>query len=539
MKKTVWVIFFFISLLFGGISEKYELYRKFLENRSIELAKKLIEDYPTAPFRNEVILFLLQKVYKTDKEEALRLIRKLDISNIPYSQVKNLFEIYKYLGLNPKTLIINYPEIFIEHLDKFKFSQDEREKIAKRLFKNKKYKYVLKLSKDCHLIGVSLYRLKEYGKSEKVLLHCQEDKAKQFLIYAYLKLNKYSQAEKFVEKENNPYLFYILGRELLERGFISKGIEVLEKSTYSESNFYLGIAYFALKDYKKAREYLKAYSPENDTDKAKRLFWLFKTELNLGNRDIALRYLRETSRYDNFYGAVAKLFLGLKVYKPITLVDVHSPNLYFELKKIYDLGFLNYMRYEAFKNKEKITTGDILLLQDIDPYTSIRLSVNKYGVSSDIYRYVSHPTPFEEIVNRVSKRFKVPKALIYAVMRQESLFDIYAVSASGAKGLMQLMDFTAKWKAKRLGIKLDNIFEPYTNILLGTAYLAFLYDYWNGDMVRVIASYNAGQSAVSQWKRYDDGFLFIELIPYSETKNYTKKVLYNYYIYSEKLEKLF
>lgn len=535
MGRAFVLIFFSISLLFGGISEKYELYKKFLENRSVELAKKLIENYPTAPFRNEIILFLLRKVYKTDKKEALDLIQKLDISNIPRSQVKNLFEIYKYLNLNLKPLIINYPEMLIKYLDKFKFSQDEKEKIAKKLFKSKKYKYVLKLSRDCYLISVSLYRLKEYEESEKVLLNCQEDKAKQFLIYVFLKLNKYSQAEEFVKKENNPYLFYILGRELLERGFISKGIEILEKSTYPESNFYLGIAYFALKDYKKASEYFKVYSPENDTDRAKRFFWLFKTELNLGNRDIAFKYLRKTSQYDNFYGIIARLFLGLNVYKPITPVDVNPPNLYFELKKIYDLGFLHYMRYEAFKNKEDITTGDILLLQDIDPYTSIRLSVNKYGVSSDIYRYVSYPTPFEEIVSRVSERFNVPKALIYAVMRQESLFDIYAVSPSGAKGLMQLMDFTARWKAKGLGIKLENIFEPYTNILLGTAYLAFLYDYWKGDMVRVIASYNAGRSAVGRWKRYDDDFLFIELIPYSETKNYTKKVLYNYYIYLEKL----
>jgi len=325
----------------------------------------------------------------------------------------------------------------------------------------------------------------------------------------------------------------------LERGFISKGIKFLEKSTYPESKFYLGIAYFSLKDYKKAGEYFKVYSPKKDINRAKKFFWLFKIELNIGNRDTAFKYLRETSRYDNFYGAVAKLFLGLNVYKPITLVDVNPPNLYFELKKIYDLGFPNYMRYEAFKNKEKITTGDILLLHSIDQYTSIRLAVNKYGVDSDIYKYVSHPTPFGEIVSQVSKRFNIPKALIYAVMRQESLFDIYAVSVSGAKGLMQLMDFTARWKARRLGIKLDNIFEPYTNIFLGTAYLAFLYDYWNGDMVRVIASYNAGQNAVSRWKRYDDDFLFIELIPYSETRNYTKKVLYNYYIYSEKLEKLF
>jgi len=103
-------------------------------------------------------------------------------------------------------------------------------------------------------------------------------------------------------------------------------------------------------------------------------------------------------------------------------------------------------------------------------------------------------------------------------------------------GLMQLMDFTAKWKAERLGMSVKDLFDVETNITLGTAYLRFLLDYWNGNLAKAVASYNAGQGAVSRWKDYGDDYIFIELIPYKETRDYVKKVLYNYYIYNELLK---
>ena len=276
--------------------------------------------------------------------------------------------------------------------------------------------------------------------------------------------------------------------------------------------------------------------PLKDIDRAKKAFWLFKTNLALKRPEEALLNLLEASKYENFYSAVAKLYLNHRVYNPAVKTSVDKPNLFFQLKEISEIGFPYYMRIEAFRNKEYITSGDILLLKDYDPYLSIRLAVNKFGVDSDIYRLVAYPTPFRGIVKQVSRRFNVSESLIYAVMRQESLFNIYAISPSGAMGLMQLMDFTAKWKAKRLGISARDIFDVYTNITLGTAYLRYLLDYWEGDLVRAIASYNAGPGAVSKWKDYGDDYIFIELIPYRETRKYVKKVLYNYYVYQDLLK---
>lgn len=120
-------------------------------------------------------------------------------------------------------------------------------------------------------------------------------------------------------------------------------------------------------------------------------------------------------------------------------------------------------------------------------------------------------------------------------MRQESLFDPLALSRSDAKGLMQLIDTTAKWQAERLRIKINNIFDPKENLTLGVAYLSHLINFWNGDLVRAIASYNAGPGAVRRWLDFKDPILFIETIPYRETRKYTKRVLMFFYIYRELL----
>jgi soluble lytic murein transglycosylase len=115
-------------------------------------------------------------------------------------------------------------------------------------------------------------------------------------------------------------------------------------------------------------------------------------------------------------------------------------------------------------------------------------------------------------------------------MRQESLFDPLAISPSGAKGLMQLMDFTARKVSQRYRIP-NNVLSPRENILLGTAYLKEMIELWNGDWIRAIASYNAGPERVKGFIQHKDPYVFIETIPISETRNYVKRVLENYYIY--------
>lgn len=131
---------------------------------------------------------------------------------------------------------------------------------------------------------------------------------------------------------------------------------------------------------------------------------------------------------------------------------------------------------------------------------------------------------------------------MFAVTRQESAFMIQAKSHVGAMGLMQLMPATAKETAQRYGIALDNprsAVIPAINIQLGAAYLSQVLGQFNGNRVLASAAYNAGPGRVRQWLRdakhlpYD---VWVESIPFDETRLYVQNVLTYSVIYGEKLK---
>lgn len=142
---------------------------------------------------------------------------------------------------------------------------------------------------------------------------------------------------------------------------------------------------------------------------------------------------------------------------------------------------------------------------------------------------------------------KGEEALIWAITRQESLFDPQAESAAGAKGLMQLLPSTAKEVAR----KNDLPFSPATlsdgkaNVRLGDAYINQLIRQFDGSYILAIAAYNAGQGRARQWQRQygdigktpEEAVDWIENIPFSETRNYVQRVLENLQVYRVLLPK--
>lgn len=135
------------------------------------------------------------------------------------------------------------------------------------------------------------------------------------------------------------------------------------------------------------------------------------------------------------------------------------------------------------------------------------------------------------------KKGEADPLLVNAIIRAESLFDRRAFSRAGAIGLMQLMPPTGKRLSKKLNIRLatnENLFDPDLNVRLGSRYLGDLVKEFKGALVPAIASYNAGKRPVKRWwnKRGDEPIeVFIEKIPYQETRNYVKKVLGYLYEY--------
>jgi soluble lytic murein transglycosylase len=148
------------------------------------------------------------------------------------------------------------------------------------------------------------------------------------------------------------------------------------------------------------------------------------------------------------------------------------------------------------------------------------------------------PQPWKVLVNNAGEAFKVKTELIYAIMRQESSFNPNARSFADAFGLMQLIPEMAKRAQSSTGIKLlhhEDLYQPETNIPLGTAYLRELLAHWKNGFVPAVASYNANENAISSWlkSRYHGNELeFIEDVPYEETRNYIKLVMRNFIFYT-------
>jgi soluble lytic murein transglycosylase len=122
-------------------------------------------------------------------------------------------------------------------------------------------------------------------------------------------------------------------------------------------------------------------------------------------------------------------------------------------------------------------------------------------------------------------------------MRQESRFVTAAKSGAGAAGLMQIMPGTARWVAKKLGLKgyrESLIHQLDTNLKLGTYYMKTVLTWFDDSPVMATAAYNAGPSRARQW-RGDvplEGAIYAETIPFDETRDYVKKVMSNTVYYA-------
>ena len=289
-------------------------------------------------------------------------------------------------------------------------------------------------------------------------------------------------------------------------------------------------------------------------------YWLGRTYKELGYNELSIKWFKESSKYlTTYYGQLA--FMEL------------DPNGTFELSK--DLKIEKEYRDYFFK-KEIVKVIYLLDELDEDKYTKHMLrhlandnvqngseilaaelatNIERFDFAIQISKIASYEKRFHNkynypiisTPNYINGR-KIPEsAFILSIIRQESEFDLSANSHAGAKGLMQLMPYTAKLVAKQAKLpyvrsKLTS--DPEYNINLGSHYIAGLILDYDGAYPFAIAAYNAGPNRVKYWKKINknpqkkqiDYIDWIELIKFKETRNYVQRVLENYNVYRYILE---
>jgi soluble lytic murein transglycosylase len=156
-----------------------------------------------------------------------------------------------------------------------------------------------------------------------------------------------------------------------------------------------------------------------------------------------------------------------------------------------------------------------------------------------------YPIRYQENIQLAAKTAQVDPLLVASVIRVESKFHSEDVSHAGAIGLMQLMPETASWIATKMQKDNANLYaatirqsrnlaEPASNIMLGSWYIHYLTDQFNGNEIAAVAAYNAGPKRVGDWlstREWNGSLETINEIPVGETRHFVDRVFYNYALY--------
>ncbi len=289
-------------------------------------------------------------------------------------------------------------------------------------------------------------------------------------------------------------------------------------------------------------------------------YWLASAYEKLGDKEQSNKWYLEASKYlTTYYGQLA--FLKINPNEKFEL------NKEMEVDKKYRLIFFNkelvkitYLLDELKKDKytkfilrhlanDNISKGSEILAAEL------ATNINRYDFAIQISKIASYQKRFHNKFNypiistpkNINGR-KIPdSALILSIIRQESEFDLEANSHAGAKGLMQLMPYTAKLVSKQAKFPYSKsrlTTDPEYNINLGSHYIAGLILQYDGAYPFAVAAYNAGPNRVKYWKKINKNpqkkeinyVDWVELIKFRETRNYVQRVMENYNVYRYILE---
>jgi soluble lytic murein transglycosylase len=173
-------------------------------------------------------------------------------------------------------------------------------------------------------------------------------------------------------------------------------------------------------------------------------------------------------------------------------------------------------------------------------YLGIQASIRAKAKDALALRF---PTPNQSLFLRYAEDRNVDPGLLYALARQESALYSGAMSPVGAVGLMQLMPATAAHTAQKIGDPaptIGQLVNPEINVRLGSAYIKSLLDQYSGNRILAAAAYNAGPGRVRKWLAQSDNMpadLWVENIPFKETRNYVQNVMVFNAIYQGRLNR--
>ncbi|WP_286270751.1 transglycosylase SLT domain-containing protein [Thalassotalea hakodatensis] len=288
--------------------------------------------------------------------------------------------------------------------------------------------------------------------------------------------------------------------------------------------------------------------PKNQQSTYQWRYWYGRSLIETGDETAGKAQLKSLADQRHYYGFLAASYLQ----QPMNLQ--HNPLVFSELEKqslfensagkrafeLFRLGRFYHARKEwnywvsTLDKRQRL--GAAKLANEIGWYDRAIFALSRVGYLDDVD--LRFPLAFNEQITTYSDQHKIPSAWAFAIARRESSFMSDANSAVGAKGLMQVMPGTAKQLTRKKKISNSYLFDSGNNIRLGTKYLKNLLDRYDGNQILATASYNAGPYRVKKWLAAIDSMpadIWIETIPFKETREYVKSVLAYQQIYQQKV----
>jgi soluble lytic murein transglycosylase len=286
-------------------------------------------------------------------------------------------------------------------------------------------------------------------------------------------------------------------------------------------------------------------------------YWLGRADLVQGKKEEAQALFRRIADQSHFYGQLAMDELGQQVTilpgaavptvptAPELAQMAANPGFKRALK-----FFSMRMRFEGtrewnwtlrdFSDRQLLVAAEYARQNDI-----LDRMVNTSERTRTEFDYTQRfPAPHSDILHPTAQGLGLDQAWVYGLIRQESRFISDAQSGVGASGLMQVMPSTGKWVASKIGMNEyghDMLSDIRTNILLGTNYLNMVLNNADGSQVLATASYNAGPGRTRTWRGLlsapMEGAIFVETIPFEETRTYVRNVMSNATNYAALFEK--
>jgi soluble lytic murein transglycosylase len=277
------------------------------------------------------------------------------------------------------------------------------------------------------------------------------------------------------------------------------------------------------------------------------IYWLGRSLCALGAREEGRTFFRRIAAEHHFYGRLAAEELGIPLEIPPkaaapTREEIAEVAAQVGMKRALTLYRLD-LRKEAVAEWlwTVRTMDDRLLLAAAElarrnkiwdrAISTADRTVNEHDFT---LRYL---VPYHDVLSRHARSRKLDEPLVFGLVRQESRFIADAKSSAGAAGLMQLMPETARLVARKIGMKgfhPSRLIRPEVNAALGAFYLRHVLDGFKGNPVLAAAAYNAGPGRARKWRdtKPIEGAIYVETIPFAETRQYVKKVMANAVYYA-------